>query len=263
MDRALLLGSTLCFLFGFAYTMHALGAGTYRPSRLNFFAILCGFVLQTGFLFLRGHALGRCPLTNLFEVFIFLSWSMVLIYLVIGPAYRLTLLGAFTSPFVFVFQIFAMLAPIDSPTKMKMEVNPWLELHAAVSIVAYGAFALACVAGIMYLAQERQLKTHRLRPIFFHLPPIASLATANHRLLITGFGLLTVGLLAGFAIGKPLDLVKIAWSLGVWVIYGILLQAGKWRWLGPRRVALWSVIAFSMTLSTLWGISFITEKGGL
>src|SRR5438067_4469372 len=101
MDRALLAAATFCFLLGFAYTLIALGAGRYRPSRFNFSAISLGFVFQTAFLFSRGHALGRCPLTNLFEVFIFLSWSMVLLYLLIGTGYRLSLLGAFTSPLVF------------------------------------------------------------------------------------------------------------------------------------------------------------------
>ena len=68
MDRLLLIASTFCFLFGFAYTMHALGARVYRRSWLNFFAILTGFAGQTTFLYLRGAQLGRCPLTNLFEV---------------------------------------------------------------------------------------------------------------------------------------------------------------------------------------------------
>jgi hypothetical protein len=107
-----------------------LGARAYRRSRFNFFAIFTGFALQTAFLYQRGQALGRCPLTNLFEVFIFLSWSVVLLYLVVGPAYRLSLLGAFTSPLVFVFQVFALLAPIDAPAKTKIAPNPWLELHA-------------------------------------------------------------------------------------------------------------------------------------
>ena len=98
MDRQLLVLSTFCFLFGFAYTMYALGARVYRRSRLNLIAISLGFLCQTGFLYLRGEALGRCPLTNHFEVLAFLSWSMVLFYLLIGPAYRLSLLGFFTSP---------------------------------------------------------------------------------------------------------------------------------------------------------------------
>ena len=81
--------------------MHALGARVYRASGLNFFAILTGFLCQTGFLYLRGQQVGRCPLTSLFEVMIFLTWSLVLFYLLIGPDYRLSLLGAFTSPLGF------------------------------------------------------------------------------------------------------------------------------------------------------------------
>lgn len=255
MDRALLVVSTFCFLLGFAYTMFALGAGRYRPSQFNFSVIALGFAAQTGYLFSRGHALGRCPLTNLFEVFIFLSWSMVLLYLLVGTTYRLSLLGAFTSPLVFLFQTFALLALDDRPARHLGVPNPWLELHAAISIVAYGAFALAFVAGVMLLVQERQLKTHQLHSIFFHLPPIHDLAAAINRLLLTGFALLTIGLLAGFEV--RLDWVKVSWGVGVWLIYGGILQAEKWKRVSPRRVAQLAVGAFALTLSTLWGLNFL------
>jgi hypothetical protein len=59
MDRLLLVIATFCFLFGFAYTMHALGARVYRASRLNFCANLTGFLCQTAFLYVRGQAVGR------------------------------------------------------------------------------------------------------------------------------------------------------------------------------------------------------------
>lgn len=260
MDRALLVASTFCFLFGFAYTMFALGAGSYRPSRYNFSAILCGFLLQTAFLGMRGHILKHCPITNLFEVFIFLCWSAVMLYLVTGQAYRLSLMGAFTSPLVFVLQLFALLAPIDTDVAKRVGIppNPMLEAHAALSVIAYGAFAVAGVAGGMYLAQERQLKTHHLRTIFFQMPPIADLAVALKRLLLIGFTLLTFGLLAGFVVGAPG--LKVAWGLGVWLIYGVILLAEKWKKVSPRRVALLSVAAFSLTLMTLWGVNFISPK---
>ena len=260
MDRLPLIISTFCFLLGFAYTMHALGARVYRPSRLNFFAILAGFIGQTVWLSERGRQLGRCPLSNLFEVLIFLSWSMVLLYLVIGTAYRLSLLGAFTSPLVFVFHIAALLGVSDAPSRVRLAPNPWLEMHAALSVVAYGAFALACVAGAMYLAQERQLKTHHIHSIFYHLPPIRDLGTANGRLLLAGFALLTGGLVAGFAMGNvQAHLGKIAWSTGVWLLYGGILAA-RWRHsIGGRRVAWLSVGAFAAVLVTLSGLNFITE----
>ena len=93
-----------------------------------------------------------------------------------------------------------------------------MELHAASSIVAYGAFALAGISGVMYLIQERQLKTHHLRSIFYHLPPIHDLAVANRRLILMGFTLLTVGILASFGVGSLSSHAwKIAWSVAVWL----------------------------------------------
>src|ERR1043166_2283930 len=150
MERQLLLGSTLCFLVAVVHTLATLRDGMFRPRRFNFVAIALGFILQSAFLSVRGHALGRCPITNLFEVFIFLAWSLALIYLAIGPAYRLSLMGAFTAPLVLLIQGFALLAPIDIERPVRVAVNPWLEFHASKSMIAYGAFALACVAGVMY-----------------------------------------------------------------------------------------------------------------
>lgn len=257
MDRLPLVISTICFLLGFAYTMFALGAGRYRPSRFNFIVIAIGFLFQTWFLYQRGQADGRCPLTNLFEVLIFLSWSMVLLYLLVGSTYRLSLLGAFTSPLVFLFQVVALITPIDPPFKPHGAPNPWLELHAALSVIAYGSFAMASVAGLMYLAQERQLKTHHLHNVFFHLPPIKDLATANTRLLWTGFGLLTAGLAAGFLVREPVGGVKLVWGVGMWLVYFAILMAKR---LGPRRIALCSVLAFSLALSVLWGLNYFAAR---
>lgn len=254
MDRLLLVLSTFCFLFGFGYTMYALGARVYRPSRINLYAMLTGFALQTAFLYLRGQAVRRCPLTNLFEILVFMSWAMVLFYLAIGPAYRLSLLGAFTSPMVFLFQLGALLTPgIDRPAAPR-PANAWLELHAAISIVAYGAFALACVAGVMYLTQERQLKTHHIRSIFYHLPPIRDLATANRRLIVVGLALLTVGIVAGFAGGNIWTHV---WSAGIWFFYFLILSAELRHQLSPRRGAWLSILAFVAVLGTLWGLGLV------
>jgi ABC-type uncharacterized transport system permease subunit len=206
---------------------------------------------------------GRCPLTSLFEVFIFLSWSLVFFYLLIGPTYRLSLLGAFTSPLALALQAVALLLLKDTPVRVSVPPNPWMELHAAISVVAYGAFALAGVAGVMYLAQERQLKTHHIHSIFYHLPPIRDLAVANGRLIMTGFALLAVGIGAGFMVGNwQSHASKVVWSVGVWVLYGAIFALSKGHRLSPRRVAWASVAAFSVALVTLSGISFITEPAG-
>jgi ABC-type uncharacterized transport system permease subunit len=259
MDRLLLIISTLWFFLAMVRTTIAIKAHTYRSAGFNFIAIALGFVFQSAFLSVRGHALGRCPLTNLFEVFIFIAWSVSLIYLLIGTAYRLSLMGAFTAPLVFGLQAFALLAPIDRPHLMKVSPTPWLELHASVSLIAYGAFALACVAGLMYLLQERQLKKRELNSMFYHFPPLTELFAAITRLLWLGFALLTVGIAAGFFTGQPLPYVKVAWSLGVWIFYAAILIARHLGRTAPRRIATLCVIAFSAALTLLWGITFLSQ----
>lgn len=259
MERQLLLGSTFCFLIAVGHSLATLREGVFRPRRFNFVAIAAGFALQSAFLYVRGHALGRCPITNLFEVFIFLAWALALIYLLIGPAYRLSLMGAFTAPLVLLIQGFALLAPIDIAQPVRVAVNPWIEFHASISMIAYGAFALACVAGVMYLVQERQLKTRQLHSIFYHLPPLTNLFSALIRLLWLGFALYTAGLLSGFFTGEPLPRMKMICAFGVWVFYGAILQGRHLHRLAPKRIATLCILAFTAAVSVLWAINFVTE----
>jgi HemX protein len=258
-DRYLLVVSTICFLVAVVRTAVALRGGIFRPARFNFLAIGLGFIFQTAFLSIRGHALGRCPLTNLFEVFVFLAWSVALIYMLVGPAYRLSLMGAFTAPLVVLLQGFALIAPIDVRHPVKLPANPWLEFHASISLVAYGTFALACIAGVMYLVQERQLKTHQLHSIFYHLPPLADLFAAITRLLWWGFVLYTLGLVSGFFVGHPLPYVQVICAFGVWLLYGAILQGRHLRRLAPKQVAVLCIVGFSAALTLLWGITFTAQ----
>lgn len=88
----------ICYLLGFGYSVYSLATNRFLTTRITFLAIGAGFLFTTIFLFDRGHAIGRCPITNRFEVLVFMTWSMVLIYLIIGSTYRLWLMGAFTAP---------------------------------------------------------------------------------------------------------------------------------------------------------------------
>jgi HemX protein len=258
-DRYLLIVSTFCFFAAIVRTILSLRAKVFQPGRFSFLAIGLGFIFQTAFLSLRGHELHRCPLTNLFEVFIFLAWSIALIYMLVGPTYRLSLMGAFTAPLVFLLQTFALIAPIDVRHASKAPANSWLEFHASTSIIAYGAFGLACIAGVMYLVQERQLKTHHLHSVFYHLPPLTDLFAAITRLLWWGFVLYTLGVVSGFFTGGPLPRVQLVAAIGVWLLYAAILQGRHLRRLAPKRVAALCILGFTAALTLLWGITFSAQ----
>jgi len=226
----------------------------------NYVAMAAGFVLQTAFLYLRGRALGRCPLTNLFETQVFVTWAAVLFFLLIGPSYRVSFLGAFTAPLVLVICLAALVLPVDVVHAQPPSRSAWVEFHAAIAILAYGAFALAFVTGAMYLIQERQLKTRRLTSSFLLLPSIEQLDVIHFRLLIMGFVMLTAGMLGGivsYHIVGHWTIPKIIWASSVWVLYGTLVLArGLWTLRG-RKVAVASMVSFALMLVGFWGVNLL------
>ena len=262
-DRIWVELALISYLIGFGYSVYSLATNKFLTPRITFWAICLGFLFTTAFLFDRGHQIGRCPITNRFEVLVFMTWSMVLIYLVIGASYRLSLMGAFTAPVASGLLFFAMALSRGEPAARKIKVNPWLEAHTSFSMVACGAFALACIAGVMFLVQERQLKTRQPTSIFYRLPPINALSIANSRLLWLGFVLFTIGLATGFLIGGRINWVQAIWSILVWFVYGGILVARIRHAMAAKWVATLSIIAFSLLLSTFWGIRFISDRPAL
>jgi len=250
MERIALLLATICYLFSFGHTLFALGAGRFQPGRFNFIAMAMGALAQGWYLSMRGAAEHACPIGNLSEILIFLSWSIALIYLVIGPAYRLSLLGAFTAPLVLLLQIVALLLPGETRHGF-FRPNPWVEAHAALSIVAYGAYGLACVAGLMFLVQEGQIKSRRPAPIFHHLPPISILSEAITRLVWIGFLLLSLSFAAGFLARLLVSGGKFWFSLLIWLIYAVIIVGSKKGLLSGRRLAIATAAAFALALILL------------
>ncbi len=254
MERYWLVAAAFCFLLSFGHTLFALGAGTFRPGRFNLATMGAGFAFTSVFLYLRGQIHGSCPITNLFEVLVFLSWSIVLIYLLVGPTYRLSLMGAFSSPLVLGLLLLGLLAPVD-PTSARISSNHWVEFHAALSIIAYGAFGLAAIAGVMYLVQERLLKSHRVSDLLFNLPPITDLGAVNGRLLLIGFILLTIAFSAGLGADLRITSFKTGASIFIWALYGTLLVFQRLRLIPTRQIALGSIGIFILALVTLPSVS--------
>ncbi|MEM6280474.1 MAG: cytochrome c biogenesis protein CcsA, partial [Verrucomicrobiota bacterium] len=191
--------------------------------------------------------------TNGAEVLVFISWSVVILYLALGRAFRLSLLGVFSMPLVFLFQAIAIVSLLSSDPgpRPPATLDPWLELHAAMSLLAYGAFGLAGIAGVMFLMQDRQLKSHEPGRLFYSLPPIRFLTDAMWRLLIIGTAMLTIGIVAAFFMDDFPDAIHLTVSGAVWVVYALLLTVHLARHLAPKQLSLSAMIAFAFALLTL------------
>lgn len=220
-------------------------------SRWTVLWMLFSFMAQLVVLGIRGEMRGSCPLGDTGEVLAFSAWSLTLFYLAVGSVYRLSLLGVFTAPLV-CFLLLLALAPgmLEANPEHATVVDGWRESHAAFSVLAYGALGLAAVSGVMFIVLNRQLKeAHTATGLFANLPPARELSKIVERLLILGFGLLTLGLICGLVMEKTGAAAKHLYvALGQWAAYAILVI---WEWrrgMPPRKFALAAVILFALSL---------------
>ncbi|PIQ84154.1 MAG: hypothetical protein COV75_03710 [Candidatus Omnitrophica bacterium CG11_big_fil_rev_8_21_14_0_20_63_9] len=138
-----------------------------------------------------------------------------------------------------------------------------VSLHTICSLLSYGAFLVACVAAVLFLVQERQLKRKTLGALFHGLPSLGALDRANFLAIGAGFGLLTLGMLCGLAsvratfgrwwLGDPKEYLTVA----LWGAYCALWLVRLRSTLRGRRLALLSVLGFSLVLFTFVGLSHL------
>lgn len=249
MDRWFLIAATLLAAAGGTWGMISVHGG--KRSHWTVVWMIGAFVCQIGFLSVRGEMRAACPLMDRGEILAFLAWSLTLFYLLVGPAYRISLLGVFTAPVVVIFQAAALLpGTLTADPGKIVGGNAWHETHSAMSVLAYGALALAAVAGVMFLVLDRQLKEHHLKSgLFRNLPPVRELLVSLERLLWLGSGLLTIGIIAGFLMPRS----QSAWghlvaAVAVWLGYGVLLGVKQVRGLTGRRFSLSAVVLFVLSL---------------
>ena len=238
--------------------------GFREDNRINYGLLLAGFAFHTAAMLKRGLSLQHCPVGNLYEAMVFVAWTMIAVYLVIGFWSRLRFLGAFASPVVFGMGIFALIALYGPEGEKPGFRNGLANLHAALILLSYGAFGLSSIAGLMYVSQEHNLKFHKLKAVFSLLPPMERLEKVISRLLLGGFILLTAGLMLSPILLKERFGVyfrpdpKLIWSIIVWVVYlGLLVMHGKFAQTG-RRFALGAIGTFAFVLLTFWGVNLLS-----
>jgi ABC-type uncharacterized transport system permease subunit len=246
------------------YSVFLWRKGFRQDNRLNYFLLLAGFALHTTAMVMRGFDLRHCPVNNLYEATTFIGWTIVAAYLIFGAWSRLRFLGAFASPVLFAMGVFALMPSLDPPHGPTPQFSGAdTSLHAALILLAYGAFGLAAVAGVMFLTQEHNLKFHKLRAVLTLFPPIQRLELITNRLVVSGFVLLTAGLAIGAALPRPagdrfFDDPKIIWSAFLWILY-LALLISRWRFAqSGRRFAVGVIGAFTFLVLTFWGTALLS-----
>ena len=265
-DRHFFLLAVVFYGLSSAYSVFLWRKGFRKDDRANYFLLLAAFGLHTVAMFKRGFSINQCPVNNLYEATTFIAWTIVAAYLVIGLLPRLRFLGAFASPVLFAMGVFALMPALDPPHASQPDFSNGLtSLHAALILLAIGAFGLSAVAALMFLTEEHDLKFHKLRAIFSRLPPIQRLERVMNGLLFCGIILLTAGLAFSPVLLKQKYGVYfkndplLDYSVFIWLFYLVLLVS-RWKFgQGGRRFAWSTVGGFTFILLTFWGFILLSQ----
>jgi ABC-type uncharacterized transport system permease subunit len=263
-DRHFFLLAVAIYGVSTVYSVFLWRKGFRKDDHVNYLLLLVAFAFHTVAMCQRGFSLNHCPVNNLYEATTFVAWALVAAYLVVGLLPRLRFLGAFASPVLFAIGVFALMPALDPPRGSQPEFSGALtSLHAAMILLAYGAFGLGAAAAGMFLTQQHDLKFHKLRAVLSLMPPIQRLETISSRLVLAGLVLFTIGLGAGGCLPQPEGVSywqdsKVVWSILMWLVYLALLV---WRRVFPqssRRFATGVIGAFAFLLLTFWGTNLLS-----
>jgi ABC-type uncharacterized transport system permease subunit len=264
-DRHFFLLAVVLYGLSSVYSVFLWRKGFRKDDRVNYFLLLAAFALHTLAMFKRGFSINQCPVNNLYEATIFIAWTIVAAYLIIGLLPRLRFLGAFASHVLFFMGVFALMPALDPPHAAQPNFSNGLtSLHAALILLAIGAFGLSAVAALMFLTQEHDLKFHKLRAIFSLLPSIQRLERVMNGLLFCGIILLTAGLaFSPFLLKQKYGVYfkndpLLDYSIFIWLFYLGLLVARRWFGQGGRRFAWSAVGSFAFILLTFWGFLLLS-----
>lgn len=211
--------------------------------------------------------IGHAPVANLYEVFIMLFIITAAVYLALEKRYhaKAKAMGAFVMTMVAAGVFYGIWLNSVGQGDIKPLVpalqSYWMKLHVPMNFVGYGAFAVACAAGMAYLVRHwlegrnGEAKMLKIFPSLEHLDQLA------HKSVAIGFPAFTLATILGAAWAAEAwggywswD-PKETWALIVWLIYGAYLHARVSHGWHGKALAWWAVAGFLVTMFCFLGVN--------
>ena len=226
--------------------------GSRKPRTMT---VSYGILFQLIGLVMYTIYLGQAPFLGLFQGFVFASFVLALLFLLITRVLEdESSVGIIILPLICLFQLVGVFTPLRYVDDPSLSPNPWFILHASVALFSYGAFGISFAAAVLYLLLHRQIKDKRLGRIFERLPSLGELDYLTYRSITIGFIALTLSIVFGMAwtqvyLGKLLqgDPKEII-TLINWIVYALYLHSRFYMGWQQKRSAMLAILGFMVLI---------------
>jgi len=235
-------------------------------SPLQWARILAGLagLLVLALLVRRGIQIEKAPLVSRFDTHLLASLLLVAAALGIDLLRSMPILTIGALPPALVSLILAAATGEPADASVPFASTPVAGVHAVLTLLAFVAFAVAFVTALLFLIEQRQLKSHVAQPAIGMMPSLEASYRLTLQGVIGGVVLLTGGILAGYLYGRQVLVPHSGWqkdakiliTSGIWVAYLIVAVLSFVPSLKGRRTALASALCFVVSMAASWVASF-------
>jgi ABC-type transport system involved in cytochrome c biogenesis permease subunit len=226
-----------------------------------------GIFVQYLSLYQRSLALHTVPYDDLYGSMSLFAWLLGITYLGLELFHRQRSVGAFVTLLLVCWITFlGLLTPRSLPVP-SVPRGAIFAFHVTLNTWAYAAFALSFVLSVIYLVQDRVLRSRRLSVAFWRFPALDVLERMARSSVYVGLVALIFGVAMGlvwehrlrgsYSFGDPKVIVTLA-ILAVYAAYLLLSRSANWR--GARAALLCAmnflIVLFSYTFVNLYLTKF-------
>jgi cytochrome c-type biogenesis protein CcsB len=208
---------------------------------------------------------GYLPVNNLYQTLSIAGWTLACVFLIFQYRFKLKILGVYAVPLISIILLLACQLPKYPAADQKLFKSIWMVSHIVTIFLGDASLAIACGIGILYLLQERAIKTKSRGFFFKRLPSLELLDTTGYTAIVFGFTMLTIGLITGAVYAKAVwshfwswD-PKEVWAAIAWIYYAIFLHERLVIGFRGRKAAIMAIIGFGVLIFTFIGVNFLME----
>lgn len=205
------------------------------------------------------------------EVESLLGLAVASLFFLVWWLYDAVSLGIFAVPVTFFMVFIPALGPGQYTFPSEGVRVSWLVAHIAALLISYVALGFSMLASVLYLVQERRIKSKHKPgqdswwvPLDW-LPPLDTLERIAHATLEFGFPCMTVGLVIGSVLAQETPLgasyfldPKIIASFISWAVYVLLLMVRRSAGLRGRKAAYLSGAVFAVMIA-VWAANLFSH----
>lgn len=226
-----------------------------------------GIVLQYFDLLERSRWIHTVPYNDLYGSMSLFAWLLGITYLGLEIFHGQRSVGAFVTLLLVVWiALLRLLAPLEIPAPPPAR-GILFAFHVTLNTWAYAAFALSFVLSLIYLVQDRVLRSRRLGSPFWRFPALDVLDRMARSSVYVGLGALILGVTMGFVWQRRLSGgyswgdPKVIVTLAILIVYGAYLRLSRSAtWRGARAALLCAgnfvIVLFSYTIVNLYFTKF-------